>query len=174
VSARSVTTGYTGVHGGLRKLNPNVPRRGIGRASKRLIGRSDSRREMRFLLTVAVLAGLTLVGTAQEKPKQFKTKSSANKMEAAPKSTAGLRTPGGATTSATSKELRSVEREHTKPVGTTHAPKKAPGTAALKPAKEHPNPPINFGGSGKGGSGTNTRHPDPYKGRLKQKGSGHH
>ena len=162
------------MHGGRPRLNQNVPGSGIGRASKRLIGRSDSRREMRVLLTVAVLAGLTLVGTAQEKPKQFKTKSSANKVEAAPKSTAGIRAPGGATTSATSKELKGVEREHTKPVGSARAPKKAPGTAALKPAKEHPNPPINFGGNGKGGSGTNTRHPDPYKGRLKQKGSGHH
>jgi len=130
---------------------------------------------MRFLLTVAVLAGLTVVGGAQEKPKQFNTKPSKNsKAEAAPKSTAAVRAPGGATTtSATSKELRGVEKEHTKPVGSAHTPKKAPGSAALKPAKERPNPPISFG-SGKGGSATNTRHPDPYKGRLKQKGSGHH
>ena len=129
---------------------------------------------MRFLLTVAVLVGLSAAGAAQEKPKQFKTKSSANsKVDTTPRSTAAIKAPGGATTtSATSKELRSVEREHTKAVGSAHAPKKAPRTAALKPTRERHNPAMNFGGKS-GGTGGGTRRPDPYKGRLKQKGSGH-
>ena len=130
--------------------------------------------QMRFLLTVAMLAGLTIVGAAQEKPKQFKTRPSAHsKVDANPKSTAAIKTSGGATTtSATSKQLRGVEHEHTVSGGSAHTSNKAPKTASLKPAKERPAPRINFGG-GKGGSGTGTRRPDPYKGRLKQKGSGH-
>lgn len=127
---------------------------------------------MRFLLAVAVLVGLTVMGTAQEKPKQYKTKAAPKtKLDAAPKST--VRAPAATTTAATSKELGNAERKQPRASGTVRAPKKAPGTATLKPAKEPRNPPINFGGKG-GKAAGGARQPDSYQGRLKQKGSFHH
>ena len=125
---------------------------------------------MRFLLAVAVLAGLSVIGTAQEQPRQFKAKAAPkSKIETAPKSTAAVKAPRAGNTSSTSKELYSVENEHAKGSGTAHTPKKS--SATLKPAKERPAPPINF--NGKNGAGGGTRSKDPYRGRLKQKGTSH-
>jgi hypothetical protein len=124
-----------------------------------------------FLAVMAVLAGMSVIGMAQSQPNQFKVKSP--KAEAEPKSTAPVKAPGAATSSATSKELRSVEREAPKGGGAAHPAKTAPKTAAMKSSQSGKNPPMNFGGKG-GGSVGMTKQPNAYKGRLKQKGQGGH
>jgi hypothetical protein len=127
---------------------------------------------MRFLLAVgAIVVGLSVMSVAQRQSKDFKAKP-APKVETAPKSTPTIKTSGATSTSTTSKELRNADRG-TKTSGATRAPKNGPGKATLKPAKERPNPPISFGGKSGAGGGSN-KHADPYKGRLKQKGQGHH
>ncbi|MGA3197595.1 MAG: hypothetical protein ABSD39_21570 [Terriglobales bacterium] len=128
---------------------------------------------MRFTLAVmAVVVGMSLSGLAQSQPNQFKVKSS--KADAEPKSTAPpAKAPGGTATSATSKELKSVERENAKGGGAAHTAKRTPRPAAIKEGKEDKNPPMNFGGQG-GQKGGLTKQPSPYKGRLKQKGQGAH
>jgi hypothetical protein len=128
---------------------------------------------MRFLLAVgAIVVGVSVMSVAQRQPKEFKAKP-APKVETAPKSTPTLKTSGATSTSATSKELRNAERGTGKTSGAMRAPKNGSGKAKLKPAKERPNPPISFGGKS-GASGGSNKHADPYKGRLKQKGQGHH
>jgi hypothetical protein len=78
-----------------------------------------------------------------------------------------------ATTPATN--LHKLEQQSTK-VSTPPRVKRAPGTAALlKTEKQKPNPPINFSGSHTGakGPGTTNQGSNPYRGRLRQKGSQH-
>ena len=51
---------------------------------------------------------------------------------------------------------------------------RGPGAgAAIKPVKNKPNAPINFGGSGGKGGLSSNGSSNPYRGRLKQKGSHH-
>lgn len=123
---------------------------------------------MRVSWAVAVaLVGVSLSGWAQQN-NTFKVKHTATK---APKSAPlGKTTASPASTSA-SKELQRVERETAKSAATRSAGPKTAGTGpALKPAKDKPNPPINFGGtSGGKGARTNNKGADPYKGRLRQK-----
>ena len=127
---------------------------------------------MRFLLAVAVvLVGVSVSGTAQQS-KQLNGKSS--HADAAPKSMPAVKAPGATTTSSTSKELRNVERESSKGTGSAHVGKKAPKAVALTPQKDNRNPPMNFGGKGNAGSVGTSKQANPYKGRLKQKGSGGH
>ena len=129
---------------------------------------------MRFVLMVmAVLVGMSVSGVAQSPANEFKVKPS--KVDAAPKSTvAPMKAPGATASSSTSKELRGVERETPKGVGTAHPAKKAPRPVAIKAGKGDRNPPMNFGkGSGSASIGM-TKQANPYKGRLKQKGQGNH
>ena len=134
---------------------------------------SDQGNEMRFVLAVmAVLAGMSVIGVAQSQPNQFKVKTS--KAVAEPKSTATVKAPTATTSSSTSKELRSVERETPKAGGAAHPAKTAPKTTAMKSSKSDKNPPMNFGGKGNGGGVGTTRQPSAYKGRVKQKGQGGH
>jgi hypothetical protein len=133
---------------------------------------------MRFSLAVAiVLAGISVYGLAQQK-NTFRVKPSRPEAKASKsnvpigKTTAGS---AGASTSA-SKELQNVERQSVKSSGAS-AGKKSPRTAAgikpaLKPAKDKPNPPINFNGNGGSKSaGMTNQGANPYKGRLRQKHS---
>jgi transcription initiation factor TFIID subunit TAF12 len=81
--------------------------------------------------------------------------------------------PKTTSTTSTSKELQKVERENPKGTGSAHAATKTPKPVTAKPDKDNRNPPINFGAKSGGGSSTGmTKQPSPYKGRLKQKGSG--
>ena len=125
---------------------------------------------MRFSLAVAVaLVGMSLSGWAQQN-NTFKVKPAPTK---ATKSAPIGKTAASPTASTSaSKELQSVERQSAKPLPSARSA--APGTKgpALKPARNQHNPPINFGGPGGGkGARSTNRGSNPYKGRLKQKGS---
>ena len=128
---------------------------------------------MRFSLAVAVvLASISVHGLAQQ-TKTFKVKPS--HADKAPKSTAPLGkaagSPATASTSA-SKDLQNLERQTAKTSAPSRtATKRTPRAAsALKPAKDKPNPPINFAGTG-GGKSAGTTNPgsNSHKGRVRQK-----
>jgi hypothetical protein len=131
--------------------------------------------EMRSVLAVmAVLVSMSVSGMAQSQPNQFKVKTSKSGAAAEPKSTVPVKVPAATTSSSTSKELRSVERESPKASGAPHPAKTAPKTTAMKSSKSGKNPPMNFGGKGSGGGVGTTRQSSAYKGRVKQKGQGGH
>jgi hypothetical protein len=128
---------------------------------------------MRVLLAAAVLL-ITVSGLAQQQNSTFKVKHSAPAKEkkSAPIAV-GKTTGGGAGTASASnsKDLQAVERETAKTPASSHTAGKKAGPA-LKPVKDKPNPPINFGGNGGAkGSGTISQGSNPYKGRVKQKHS---
>ena len=128
---------------------------------------------MRFSLAVAVvLVGISVSGLAQQN-ETFKVKRSAP--EKAPKKSAPIGTTAGPATAsgANSKQLQSLERQSARGYASRSAKKATPGTsAALKPVKDKPNPPINFGGTGGGkNAGMTNQGANPYKGRLRQKRS---
>jgi hypothetical protein len=129
---------------------------------------------MRFSWAVAaVLVGVSMSGWAQQN-KAFKVKPSST--EKAPKSSVSVplgKTAGPATGSGNSKDLQTLERQTAKSsMPARSAVKKTPGTgSALKPVKDKPNPPINFGAAGGKSVGTANQGANPYKGRLKQKHS---
>ena len=71
-------------------------------------------------------------------------------------------------------DLRRLEQQMTKQPAPQRV-KRAPATAPLlKAEKEKPTPPIRFSGAGNGakGRGPTTQGTNPYRGRLRQKGSG--
>jgi hypothetical protein len=127
--------------------------------------------KMRFSLAVAVvLVGISVSGLAQQND-TFKIKRSAP--EKAPKKSApiGMTASPATASGANSKQLQSLERQSARGSALSRSAKK--GTpAALKPVKDKPNPPINFGGTGGGkNAGMTNQGPNPYKGRLRQKRS---
>ena len=123
---------------------------------------------MRVLAAVAVvLLGLSASGVAQTYSKGVNSPKSSTK---APKSTVPVKAPGGVNTSA--KNLQNIEHETAKSAGKSQKGQRAAKPVALKPDKNGSNPPINFSGNSGGGMGTNKQAPNPYKGRLKQKGGG--
>jgi hypothetical protein len=119
---------------------------------------------MKFSLAVAIaVVTMSLSGWAQQN-NTFKVKHAPTK---APKS-APIGKPAAGPTASASKELQNVERQTAKSAAATARP--AGKTPALKPAKDKPNPPINFNGTGGGkGAGTINQGANPYKGRLRQK-----
>jgi len=127
---------------------------------------------MRFSLAVAVVvASISVSGLAQQNGK-LKVKNSTT--EKAPKSSVAVAIPAASAkgSGANAKDLQSLERQTAKSSAASQsAGKKTPGTApALKPVKDKPNPPINFGGTGGGKkAGMTNQSANPYKGRLKQK-----
>jgi hypothetical protein len=125
-----------------------------------------------FSFAIAIiLVSFAVSGLAQQNS-TYKVKSSPS--EKAPKKAAPISTKTAGTTTASAanaKSLQSVEHENAKAAKPAGSGKKT-GTT-LKPVKDKPNPPINFnGGSGKTPAGTHAV-PDPSKGRLKEKHSGH-
>jgi len=125
---------------------------------------------MRFSLAVAVvLAGMSVSGLAQQND-TFKIKRSAP--EKAPKKSAPIGMTSSSATAAgvNSKQLQSLERQSARVSAPSRSSKK--GTpAALKPVKDKPNPPINFGGTGGKNAAMTNQGSNPYKGRLRQKRS---
>ena len=123
---------------------------------------------MRFSLAVAVvLVGMSLSGWAQQNT--FKVKPAPTK---APKSAPIGKTAASPTASTpASKELQNVERQSAKsPASARSAGPRTGKGPALKPARNKPNPPINFNGTGGGKGARTTNHgSNPYKGRLKEK-----
>ncbi len=129
---------------------------------------------MRFSLAVAVvLAGISVNGLTQPKS-TFKVKPShAADRAAKPNAPVGRTAATPATASAaTSRDLQNLERQTAKVSAPSRsAGKRTPGKASgLKPVKNKPNPPINFGGTGGSKSpGMTHQGANPYKGRLRQK-----
>jgi hypothetical protein len=136
--------------------------------------RAGDQKQMRFSLAVAVvLAGISVNGVAQQK-NTFKVKPSHAAAKPARITAPIGKTAGSPATAsaATSKDLQNLEHQTAKASGPSRsAGKRTPRAAsAVKPVKDKPSPPINFGG--KGGSkspGMTQQGSNPYKGRLRQK-----
>jgi hypothetical protein len=123
------------------------------------------------LAVVVVLVGISVSGLAQQN-NTFKVKRSAP--EKAPKKSAPLGTTASPATAsgANAKQLQSVERQSARGSASRSAQKRTGTSAGLKPVKDRPNPPINFGQTGGGkNAGTLNQGANPYKGRLRQKRS---
>jgi len=126
---------------------------------------------MRFSLAVAVvLAGVSVSGLAQQN-NTFKV--SPSHTTAQKKSAPIGKTTASpvATSTAASRELQSVEHQTAKSATLSRSAGQRSGgkSPALKPARNKPNPPINFAGTGGGNrTKTTTQGSNPYKGRLKQ------
>jgi hypothetical protein len=137
--------------------------------------RAGDLKKMRFSLAVAVvLAGMSVSGWAQQN-NTFKVKPA--HPEKAAKPSAPIGKAGGTATaaSANAKELQTAEHQSARGPASSrsagNAGKKT--TPALKPVKDKPNPPINFNGSGGAKTaGLANQSSNPYRGRLKQKGTG--
>jgi hypothetical protein len=127
--------------------------------------------KMRFSWAAAVLvAGLGVSGWAQQAP--YKIKPSHEDKPA--KSSAPIgKTAGVASASAeNANSLQNIEHQSAR--ASTSSSSRAAGkkSAALKPIKDKPNPPMNFGtSSGVKGGGKPTQGSNPYKGRVRQKGA---
>jgi len=125
---------------------------------------------MRFSLAVSVvIVAIAMSGFAQQNT-ILKVKPSPPEKPAKP-SAAPIGGPASAA-SANARSLASIEHQTAK-ASVPRAAKKTPG--ALKPVKDKPNQPINFGGTNGGKRvGTTNQGASSYNGRLKQKGGGVH
>ena len=126
---------------------------------------------MRHLLILGfALAVLTATCVAQNTQK-LQTKRSHADRASSPKSTVVV---GKTPPSSSEANLRRLEQQSAK-VSASPRAKRTPGTgAALKPEREKPTQQIRASGSGGAKSpGTTNQGKNPYKGRLRQKGSHH-
>jgi hypothetical protein len=124
------------------------------------------------LVIVVVLLGFCVIGSAQQTD-TFKVKKLPP--EKAPRTIVPTGKAAGSATasSANAKDLQTLEHQTahtTKPTGSTSSKKTGP---ALKPVKDKPNPPINFGGTSAKSTGMTNQSSNPYRGRLRQKHSSH-
>ena len=123
---------------------------------------------MRFSLAVTVvLAGISISGLAQQN-NTFKVKHSAPEKASKPSAPVG-KTAGTTASAANAKNLQALEHQTAR----TTAPSASPGkktAPALKPVKDKPNPPINFGETG-GGKTPRMTNPgaNTQKTRVRQK-----
>jgi hypothetical protein len=129
--------------------------------------------KMKFWLAVAVvLVGISVSGLAQQN-NTFRVKHSAPEKATKKSAPIGKTAASPATASAANaKNLQALEHQTARSSAPSRsAGKRTPGTAsALKPVKDKPNPPINFGRTGGGKSaGMANQGANPYKGRLRQK-----
>jgi hypothetical protein len=123
---------------------------------------------MRFSLAVAVLAaGLSVSSFAQQAP--YKVKPSHEDKPAKSSAPVGKTSGAGTASAENAKSLQSIEHQSGRGAMSSRAAgKKAP---ALKPVKDKPNPPMNFGTtSGVKSAGKSTSGSSAYKGRVRQKG----
>lgn len=128
---------------------------------------------MRFSLVLALaLAGWTMTAWAQQHNK-LKVKPSHTNIEEKGKSAKpAVKTP--AANASAAQELRHLEQESAKGPASRGAATRKQAHPVLKPEKEEKTPPIRFSAAGGGGhAGTNKQGANPYKGRLRQKGSHH-
>jgi hypothetical protein len=124
---------------------------------------------MRYSVILAVaMAGLAITASAQ---KMQKTKPSHNS-EKESKKGSHVAIKDAPNKSTATQELRRVEQSGSKVSGSRHETAKATRTTAVKGEKKEANPPIHFGSSGSG-KGGKSKAGDPYKGRLRHKGSRH-
>src|SRR5256885_2129105 len=123
---------------------------------------------MRLLVILAlVMVGLTVTSSAQ---KVQKTKPShSSEKEEKKSSHVPIKDSNKSTAS---QELRRVEQSGSKVSGSRHENAKATRTPVVKGEKKEANAPIHFSSSGSG-KGGKSKAGDPYKGRLRHKGSRH-
>jgi len=127
---------------------------------------------MRFSVVLALaLAGLTMTAAAQ-KPQRTRTKPSHREEKDSRKSHVTAK-ESSSEKSGGAQELRKLEQSSARLSSARKTEGKARTNQALKPRKES-NPPIHFAsaGPGKGGGGKG-KGGDPYKGRMRHKGSRH-
>ena len=128
---------------------------------------------MRFSLVLALaLAGSTMTAWAQEHHKPKAKPSHTNKEEKGKSGKPAVKTPTAHASAA--QELNRVEQGSVKASGSHRAGarKQAHMAPVLKPEREKKTPPIRFSAAGGGGhAGTSKQGANPYKGRLRQKGS---
>ena len=126
---------------------------------------------MRFSVVLALaMTGLTMTSAAQkvDKPKT-KPSHSEEKADSKKKSRVVAKEPANKNSSA--QELRRVEQSSARTSGKKSETGKAARTnPALKAQKKESNPPIQFASSS-GSKGGKRKAGDPYKGRLRHKGS---
>jgi hypothetical protein len=100
---------------------------------------------MRFLLAVGTLVvGVSLSVSAQQQNPAFKVKHTPPEKSAKGAPNVGKTSGSGTAAAANSKSLQTIEHQNVKATG-AKTEKKAP---ALKPIKDKPNPPMNFGSAG--------------------------
>jgi hypothetical protein len=127
---------------------------------------------MKFSVVLALaMAGLTMTASAQKLQKPRTKPSHSEEKESGKKTSRAIKEPVSRTNAAT--ELRRVEQSSAKASASKKAEssKAARTNPALKVKEKDSNPPIHLassGGSGRGGKG---KAGDPYKGRLRHKGS---
>jgi hypothetical protein len=125
---------------------------------------------MKFSVVLAlVLAGLTMTASAQKpktKPAHSEEKESSKKG-----SHSAVKVP--ANHSSAAQELRRVEGSGGKAssVKKSESGKAARKNPALKPEKKEKNPPIHFASAGSSSKSGKNKAGDPYKGRMRHKGS---
>ena len=134
------------------------------------VTRSSEGKQMKFSVALALaLAGLTMTASAQ-KPKT-KPAHSAEKESSKKRSHATVKEP--ANHSSATQELRRAELSGGKAssVKKSESGKAARKNLAMKPEKKEKNPPIHFASAGSSGKGGKNKAGDPYKGRMRHKGS---
>lgn len=125
---------------------------------------------MKFSLFLALaLAGSGLTVSAQEHH-VAKAKPSHDKATKAKNTAVKLKTPNPS--ASTARQLHQIEQQSKRSTG-THKPAARRAKVATVKADRKPNPPIRFGGSGGGHGSMTNQGTNPYKGRLRQKGSHH-
>ena len=129
---------------------------------------------MKFSVVMALaMAGLTMTASAQKLQKP-RTKPSHSEEKESRKGSRAVKEPANRSTAAT--ELRRVEQSSAKISGAKKAEsnKAARTNPALRVKTKDSNAPIRLGSSGgSGGGGGKGKAGDPYKGRLRHKGSHH-
>lgn len=125
---------------------------------------------MRFLFVLALaVTGLTMTAAAQKHQKP-KAKASYSE-EKQSKGGRSVKEPAAKSSSAT--ELRRVEQSSARVSASHKQATKAHPAPVLKAQKGDGNPPIRFASAGGSGKGGKSKGGDPYKGRLRHKGSRH-
>ena len=128
---------------------------------------------MRFsLVLVLTLAGLTISAAAAEKYQKPKAKPLHGAEKQAKSQPRSVKAPPSH--ASTAQELRRVEQSSAKVLASRKANSDKPARTGpvLKAQKQEANPPIRFSAAGGRGS-KNKQGANPYKGRLRHKGSHH-
>jgi len=122
---------------------------------------------MRLWFTLAVVLATQMAGWAQQTAKPLKPHPSHEFMVKDNERKSGETSTPPTATKTNAQNLQRIERERS-PRAASHSATKA---AVIKPEKETPTPKINFNGSGAQKTGLTAQGPNPYKGRLKGKGT---
>jgi len=126
---------------------------------------------MRFWLSlILALAWVTIPATAQ-KPQKPKAKPTHSEEKESKGSAKTVKPPTNRNSS--SQELRKIEQSSAKTPGARKGDSSKAPRPVVKAEKQERNPSIQFSSGGGGGKGSKGKGSDPYKGRLRHKGSHH-